>query len=175
MPFYKFRAWTFEEIESVLASKENVKDNNSNKKENDARSDSFPFRFICSNVQKKTPQVLAIKERLNQYAVEWMDLPSATFKQVLRNIPNFDTSQDNVESFIVSVTTLTIHNAIDGGVRHNDTAGGPILVLSNLKYRGNIGTIIRSAVQAEIFQAVYIVGSRKQNNNNCNNNTSSGE
>ena len=34
---------------------------------------------------------------------------------------------------------------------------GPILVLVGLKYRGNIGTIFRTAVQSNSFEAIYII------------------
>jgi tRNA C32,U32 (ribose-2'-O)-methylase TrmJ len=34
---------------------------------------------------------------------------------------------------------------------------GPILVLVGLKYRGNIGSIVRSAVQADFFEAIYLI------------------
>jgi len=33
----------------------------------------------------------------------------------------------------------------------------PILLLVGLKYRGNVGSIIRAAVQADLFEAVYII------------------
>ncbi len=44
----------------------------------------------------------------------------------------------------------------------------PILVLVGLKFRGNIGTIIRTAVQANYFEAVYIIDAESNNNNNNN-------
>ncbi len=36
---------------------------------------------------------------------------------------------------------------------------GPVLVLSRLRYRGNVGSIVRSAVQANIFEAIYLIDS----------------
>jgi len=38
----------------------------------------------------------------------------------------------------------------------------PILLLVGLKYRGNVGSIIRAAVQADLFEAVYIIEERPE-------------
>ena len=45
---------------------------------------------------------------------------------------------------------------------HTAPEVGPILVLAGLKYRGNVGTIIRSAVQANIFEAIYFIDEREE-------------
>ena len=42
-------------------------------------------------------------------------------------------------------------------VTRRHTGAAPILVLSGVKYRGNVGTIVRSAVQANMFESIYIV------------------
>ena len=51
-------------------------------------------------------------------------------------------------------TTSTVSAVV---VVRRKVASGPILVLVGLKYRGNVGTIFRTAVQANCFESIYII------------------
>lgn len=42
----------------------------------------------------------------------------------------------------------------------------PILVLVELKYKGNIGSIIRSAVQSNLFESIILIGSNERDISN---------
>eukprot|EP00122_Pirum_gemmata_P005298 Pgem_evm1s4821 len=132
--------------------------------------DPLPHRIISFNKTDNEERVKTFRDWINvkyKNSVEWNSLKWSSFKGVLRNVPNYDFSQQNNESIIVSVA---FHNSVLKLDKVKVRA--PILVLSELKYRGNIGTIIRSAVQANIFEAIYIVGSKKSLNVGENHNKS---
>ena len=77
------------------------------------------------------------------------------WKGVLRNVPiGCDSGRGSADSAEVSASQDVVTVAFSS----QRDARGPVLVLVNLKYRGNVGTIVRAAVQANCFKAIYFVG-----------------
>jgi len=81
--------------------------------------------------------------------IEVRGLAFGAWQQLNRNVPSHlrFTNSGQVPRFVAVA-------------RRKPPWRGPIVVLVGLKYGGNVGAIIRSAVQANVFQAVYIVEER---------------
>jgi tRNA G18 (ribose-2'-O)-methylase SpoU len=110
--------------------------------------------------------------------VEVCSVSPSTWKGVLRNVPlgeGVDASDDAAYPAELAASQEVVIVARASQAR----ACGPVLVLVNLKYRGNVGTIVRAAVQANCFKAIYFVGlgnnSSSSNSNNSNNNNNNNE
>lgn len=69
----------------------------------------------------------------------------STYKGVLRNVPN---PPDTGDFVAIGYTEPNIESK---------TPRGPILVLCGLQYKGNIGTIVRTAVQSNLWEKICIV------------------
>lgn len=84
--------------------------------------------------------------------VELCPLVDSAWNSALRNVPGLEAG----ERARVLVVTVGFKRP-----RNQDGVVAPLLVLSDLRYRGNVGTILRSMVQADIFEGVAIVGSNR--------------
>jgi len=73
---------------------------------------------------------------------EMVVLSPSGWKEMVRNVP--DATSDTE---VVSVSM--------------NRKRGPILVLAGLKFRGNIGTIVRAAVQANAFEKIVLIDERE--------------
>ena len=96
-----------------------------------------------------------IKETFG-YEPTVVQLSGSGWKGCLRNVPlqNFPGDFDVDESNGQVVTVRRNENRTKGKARG---PFAPILVLCGLLYRGNIGTIVRSAVQANAFERIIII------------------
>lgn len=104
---------------------------------NDIQTIRNPYRIIVSNLYKGNIG--------NVYgSIEVLNSGEGVWNNFIRNVPNV-TKYKNV---CARETVVTIY-------KNKETA--PILVLSELKYKGNIGSIIRSAVQSNIFESIIII------------------
>lgn len=88
-----------------------------------------------------------------------MNVSRSQWKGVVRNVPGQISDlkvakADELESETLSATIASVY-CITVSARNLNPA--PILVLISTRYKGNVGSIIRSAVQANFFEAIYIV------------------
>jgi tRNA(Leu) C34 or U34 (ribose-2'-O)-methylase TrmL len=58
-----------------------------------------------------------------------------------------------------ALAVVAVAHRLDAHQWGDGTRTGPVLVLVGLKYRGNVGAIVRAAVQADLFAEVHIVDS----------------
>mmetsp|Transcript_5834 Transcript_5834/g.6664 ORF Transcript_5834/g.6664 Transcript_5834/m.6664 type:complete len:247 (-) Transcript_5834:24-764(-) len=79
-------------------------------------------------------------------------LPASGWKGVLRNVPKHNRLEGSLESKSLGI-----------GVFRNENVKARRLVLLGLKYPGNTGTIIRCAVQSNLFSSVIFVGMKPSN------------
>ena len=86
---------------------------------------------------------------LDNHRIEVTGMAFGAWRELNRNVPSCPmfTNTDQVPRFVAVA-------------RRRPPWRGPIAVLVGLKYGGNIGSIIRTVVQANIFQAVHIVEER---------------
>ena len=100
--------------------------------------------------------------------IEIIELAMSGFRGCLRNVPRSTynckiletvdlNEKDNIENND-SLKKLANKYVIVVGKSFEWTSA-PILVLVGLKYRGNVGTIARTAVQSNCFEAIYIIDS----------------
>ena len=86
-------------------------------------------------------------------------LGASGWKGVLRNVPRGGFPQQlrgaNLSDPEYASTHVVVVRA--NFDRTSDGVHGPILVLCGLKYRGNVGTIVRSAVQTNSFERILII------------------
>jgi tRNA G18 (ribose-2'-O)-methylase SpoU len=97
--------------------------------------------------------------RASAHGFTCLRLSTSAFEAVLRNVPASSAHCTcNAESETpCQGDIVTVAYAAEA-----DVHSAPSLVLCDLKYRGNIGTILRAAVQANFFKAVHIIGSYRQ-------------
>jgi hypothetical protein len=104
------------------------------------------------------------------------------FRGCLRNVPissenrkifkNVNLNEKNDVDNNDNLLRLARTHVIIVGKKYN-WEYAPILVLVGLKFRGNVGTIVRTAVQSNYFEAIYIIDAEnnvESNNDNANKN-----
>lgn len=98
--------------------------------------------------------------------VSVVTLPPGSWRGVLRNVPSSDGRAATVEEYDGSAHAVVVSIADAAAVvdahapRDAPAAGrGRVLVLAGLKYRGNIGTVVRSAVQSNCFGEIWVIES----------------
>ena len=96
-----------------------------------------PYKIIVSNLYEGN---------IGKFckSIEVLNSGEGIWNNFIRNIPNIN----KYKNVCPRDTVVTIY-------KNKITA--PILVLSELKYKGNIGSIIRSAVQSNIFESIIII------------------
>ena len=79
-------------------------------------------------------------------------LPPSGWRGVLRNVPSRDGSAATEDEYdgTSHAVVVSLRSAQESS---------RILVLAGLKYRGNIGTVVRSAVQSNAFRAIWLIRS----------------
>ena len=102
--------------------------------------------------------------------VSVVTLPPSGWRGVLRNVPSSDGSAATVEEYdgsahavVVSIadaaTVVDAHAPRSSSSSALPAGRGRVLCLAGLKYRGNIGTVVRSAVQSNCFGEIWIIES----------------
>mmetsp|Transcript_17647 Transcript_17647/g.24899 ORF Transcript_17647/g.24899 Transcript_17647/m.24899 type:complete len:417 (+) Transcript_17647:180-1430(+) len=119
---------------------------------------------------------------------EWIGLARGAWRELNRNVPQryrnsgftgnnpnenhscsnsfndikYDQSSNGVleECQMINSSTQSLPKYVSVGRIKSPSWSAPIVVLVGLKYGGNIGTIIRSVVQSNAFQAIYFVEER---------------
>ncbi|GMI09176.1 hypothetical protein TrVE_jg12651 [Triparma verrucosa] len=91
-------------------------------------------------------------------------VPLSCWRGVLKNVPGSlpphegsenPTTSKSFENF--RALRLGSFHVILVSLASSSFSPGPILVLQGLRYKGNIGAIIRTAVQANLFQSVVVI------------------
>ena len=119
---------------------------------------SVPAR-VCRIVvsQRADPEIVgslrASLSSVSPWAVSAVVLPPSGWRGVLRNVPSRDGSAATEDEYD------GVSHCVVVSLRSAAQARGRILVLAGLKYRGNIGTVVRSAVQSNAFRAIWIIRS----------------
>lgn len=119
-------------------------------------SEFVPERLVVCRQTVERARVEALAARIRSCSgrkVSVVCLPPSGWKGVLRNVPESSDGQEGKSGEVVAVALLPNFARL----RAAGSPAGPILVLVGLKYRGNVGTIVRSAVQANFFEAIYII------------------
>jgi tRNA G18 (ribose-2'-O)-methylase SpoU len=93
--------------------------------------------------------------RLVYPTAEILVVKPSTWKGVLRNVPS-STSAATTTTCEGDFVAVSFHNDL-GTVGSSTSVKGPILVLVGLQYRGNVGTIIRTAVQSDMWEKICLV------------------
>ena len=132
------------------------------------RIDCSPHRIIFCESAMPVIRIQSLAERINELnkrlqhrnTVEICGTSPSGWKGVLRNVPSQDGNKVRKENAEIAAShqIVTVSYTSSDGSTSMEVCG-PILVLFNLKYRGNVGTIVRAAVQANCFKAIYFVGS----------------
>ena len=111
-----------------------------------------------SNIENPTKIIISNLYEGNNIFKEKTEIVTSgnsVWNNFLRNIPNqLKINGTNPGNTIISLT--------------KNKEIGPILVLVELKYKGNIGSIIRSAVQSNIFESIIIITSKNRDISNQN-------
>ena len=102
-----------------------------------------PHRVIINKTHPNLNDLVATLHVSHPNAEIVQSKPS-TYKGVLRNVPTPETGDFVAIGF--QPTTDTSAAAL-----------GPILVLVGLQYKGNVGTIVRTAVQSNLYQKICLV------------------
>ena len=111
--------------------------------ENTVDDESFnPHRIIFSRDHPNQQLMKLLTERFPTSEV--LQVKPSTYKGILRNVPNMTKTVDFVTVGFQPCTTDTTYR-------------GPILVLIGLEYKGNVGTIVRTAVQSNLYEQICIV------------------
>lgn len=91
-------------------------------------------------------------------------VPLSCWRGVLKNVPGSLPPPEGSESPTTSknfensrALRLGSFHVILVSLASSSFSPGPILVLQGLRYKGNIGAIIRTAVQANLFQSVVVI------------------
>ena len=76
--------------------------------------------------------------------IEVLHSGNSVWKHFVRNIP------ENIKNGDLEPTNTSI-------ILHQMKKKSPILVLTNLKYKGNVGCIIRNVVQSNLYESIIII------------------
>ena len=110
-------------------------------------ADYVPHRIILSRGHEDLDSLVhQVKERWPNICVKV--LKASTYKGVLRNVPLRNGEGENTGDF-VSVAFRDTGNTA--------STKGPVLVLWGLKYKGNVGSIIRTAVQSNMWEGICLI------------------
>ena len=134
-----------------------------------------PDRLIVCRQAVKRVRVEALAAQIRSCSgrtLRVVCLSPGGWKGVLRNVPNSsDGEQEGGQDCATVVAVGLVPNF--ARLRAAGKSAGPILVLVGLKYRGNVGTIVRSAVQANFFEAIYIIEDDYRNGDSVHSDTGS--
>ena len=90
----------------------------------------------------------------------------SVWKGVIKNVPgpldgenhaNEDSRASVIGKDRVVTVSLSALRAPSGLAASSPGPVGPVLVLQGLRYRGNVGTIFRTAVQSNVFRSIVII------------------
>jgi len=84
-------------------------------------------------------------------------VPPSCWKGLIKNVPGRIADLDLDEGISEDEKPAKIASLFCITVIARRVAAAPILVLVSLRYKGNVGSIVRSAVQSNTFQAIYII------------------
>ena len=125
--------------------------------------DGLPQRIVYSSADFDEARLRGV---LDNAALAIVPVAPSVWRGVIKNIPGslddagFPLSSYKDESTRASVigksciVVVSLSASSSSGLV---LEGGPVLVLQGLRYRGNVGAILRTAVQANIFARVIII------------------
>lgn len=122
-----------------------------------------PHRLVGLAEALDSPRVERLRaaiERQAGYTVELLVVSPSVWIGLLRNVPVERKLHADEQIPGATLVTVSLVPSVAAARAAGAPRLGPILVLVGLKYRGNVGTIVRAAVQANIFEAIHIVDER---------------